>query len=470
MPAWLGPRLRSRLGLLAGLAVAALAAACARGVPDVGPEDIPRLERSVAASPDDLDLRTQLGVAYYRAERPRAARATLGRAVEAGATAGAAFLYLGLASEALEDWAGAREAYSRYLETGRFDPLKDDLRTRLALIVRRELQAEARATLAREAELSAQEPEPRSLAVFPLRFVGEREDLRPLSVALADMMTTDFSLVGGVTVLDRTRVSTLLQEMALTDAGFTAPATGARAGRLLRAEHVVQGAVTTLGEDALRMDASVLDPLRASAVADLVDEGRLQALFDVEKEIVFGVLDALDVPLTPAEREAIGENRAANLQAFLLYGRGLQALDRGDYREAAAFFQQAVQLDPGFARARTRAQEAAQLEVATATSAEEISVAAARELPGGEGPVGAAEVSALSPVHQGGTEDILQQTADELIPTPSSPLLGSGDPGEGSSQQAGNRDPAQEGQGQEGVTQTTTGVIRLTIRRPGEGP
>lgn len=434
---------------------------CIRAVPQVGPEDIPRLERAAAAAPRDLDVRVQLGIAYYRAERYDAARATLGRAVEEGATSGVAFLYLGLANEALQNWTGAREAYSRYLEVGRFDPLKDDLRARLALILRNELRQQARMAVERERELSAQPPTPRSVAVLPLRFVGENEELAPLQIALADMMITDLGLVGGITVLERVRVQSLLDEMALTEAGYAEPATGARAGRLLRAEHVVQGVLTTLGEEALRIDAAVVDPQAARTRSELTNEGRLQALFDVEKEVVFSVLDVLGVEITPAEREAITENRAENLLAFLAYGRGLQALDRGDYAQAAAFFQQAVQLDPSFGRAQQQAAQASQLQAAVQVTPQQVSQQAAQELQ--PAPVSGAAAEATAATTAGG-ETLLQQTANEIAPTPATQIVTAGAVQEGSTQQASARDPAQEGQRSEGVTQTTTFTLR--IRRP----
>ena len=192
---------------------------------------------------------------------------------------GAAFLYLGLSHEALENWSGAREAYSRYIEVGRLDPLKDELRGRLAMIVREELRAQARETLAQEAQISAQPPAPQSIAVFPMRYVSGPPELQPLQVAMADMMITDLSQAQVLTVLERTQIQTLLDEMALTESGLTEPATGARAGRVLRAEHVVQGALTALGNEGIRLDADVLQSAQGTTVGEVLAEDELEAIF-----------------------------------------------------------------------------------------------------------------------------------------------------------------------------------------------
>jgi tetratricopeptide (TPR) repeat protein len=89
------------------------------------------------------------------------------------------------------------------------------------------------------------------------------------------------------------------------------------------------------------------------------EDALLTRLFDLEKRIVFGVLDDLGVRPTRAEREAIDEVPTRNLQAFLAYARGLSAERAGNYLQAAQAFEQAVQIDPGFSQAAEQ-QEAAQ--------------------------------------------------------------------------------------------------------------
>ncbi|MBI4544938.1 MAG: tetratricopeptide repeat protein, partial [Gemmatimonadetes bacterium] len=367
--------------LLSACLMLASAAACARTVPTVGPDDIARLEDAVAAAPADLPAMTQLGVAYYRGDRPKDAQAILERVVGQTGASGVAFLYLGLAHEAQDNWTLARESYTRYLELGRSDALKEEIRARLVLVLRNEMRQQARLALEREAELTAQPATPRTIAVFPLRLVSEKPELEPLQVALADMIITDLQLSGALRLLERVRVQSLLDEMALTEAGYAEPATGARAGRLLGAEHVVQGVLATTGENAVRMDVSVLAAAEQRAAGELGNESPLEALFDLEKELVFGVLNVLGIELTAAEREAISENRAANLLAFLTYGNGLQAMDRGDYAEAVRLFQQAVQLDPSLGAARERQGEAAQLQRAGEVTPQQIAQTGLTELP-----------------------------------------------------------------------------------------
>jgi hypothetical protein len=85
-------------------------------------------------------------------------------------------------------------------------------------------------------------------------------------------------------------------------------------------------------------------------------------LFDLEKSVVFQLLAKMGVLLTPAESIAISERPTRDLQAFLLYSRGLESQDRGDFGAASVSFRAAARRDPSFQAAAQQAQssEAAQ--------------------------------------------------------------------------------------------------------------
>jgi tetratricopeptide (TPR) repeat protein len=338
-------RLRSFL-LLAALATMG---ACAAGLPNVEAVDVPRLEQEVAASPDDTGLQVQLGMAQYKAADYEAARASLQSAVDAGDDSGAAFLYLGLVQEELQDWSAARDAYNEYLDRGVSGPAVEEVRKRLTMIGRNLLRAQAQQALAQEQEITATGAiTDRSVAVLPMGFNSSREEYEPLVYALSDMMITDFKVSNALVVLERAQIQTLLDEMALTSAGYAEPGTGARAGRLLRAEHVFQGVLTTLGEEDLQTDVDVLNVPSTASAGQLTEAGILEQLFDMEKQVVIRTIrEILGVELTPAEEQAILENRMDNVLAFLAYGRGLRQMDLGNYEAAAAEFELAVQLGVG---------------------------------------------------------------------------------------------------------------------------
>jgi Tfp pilus assembly protein PilF/TolB-like protein len=487
------PVSRALARMLAFLAAGTALAACAAGLPEVQAVDLPHLEQAVAASPGDTDLRVQLGMAQFKAGEHGVARETLQGAVDAGNESGAAFLYLGMAHEELENWSGAREAYNRYLTVGQSGPGRAEVRKRLTLIGRNLLRAQARLALVQEQEITATAQfQPQSVAVLPMAFNSESAELEPLIYALSDMMITDLKVSNALVVLERMQIQTLLDEMALTTAGYAEAATGARAGRMLRAEHVFQGVLTTLGDQELQTDANVLNVPTSSSAGELTESARLERLFDMEKQIVIRTIrEVLGVELTPAEEQAILENRTDNLLAFLAYGRGLRRLDEGDYAGAQEEFELAASLDPSFRpTALARAETAALIDASIRTTADLSGVAGAT----GETTAGffrppaatttedlaSIGISPESPLGAGSTTSVrttgavrlntLGNVLEGVDPSPATTTLGLGSaelsryPTPEQSQPS-TREPIQEVLGQETITGSAEIVI--VIRRPG---
>jgi len=344
-------------------------AACGRGaVPAaVTPADIPALEAQAARRPENVDAQLKLARAYYAARRYPEARSALGRALSADPRNAEAEAYLGLTFEELAQFDSARAVYTRLLGSKPNRSVQRLLNGRLLLLTRRELQYAARQAIAREASLSATTPDPNTVAVMPFRYVGRDSTLRPLERGLAALVVTDLSRVRRLRLVERERLQILLDELKLAEGGRVDPATGARSGRLVGAGGMVQGQFQEVPTQSLRIDATVVRSTDAQISAAGSGADRLQALFDIEKAVVFQLLDRLGITLTPAERQAISERPTRDLQAYLLYSRGLEAQDRGDFAAAARSFQAAARIDPSFQQANQQA--AASQDAETATSA-----------------------------------------------------------------------------------------------------
>ena len=438
------------------LVAATLLTGCATAGMNTTPANIPSLEQKVAAQPDNADAATSLGIAYYNAKRFDDARTTLSKVVTVGTKNGNAYLYLGLADEELKDWSAAKTAYEQYLNVGTASSVKEQIRNRLAFVARQQLKQDAQAVLSHEQQISQEPPTPRTVAVMPFKLVGTSEDLAPLQTALSDMIITDLSVSPAITSIERVKVNAMVDEMLLSQAGLAEPETGARVGRLLKAENVVQGVLAQTGDKELRMDATVLNTARAQSTGTFGQNEQTDAIFDLEKAIVFNIFNTVGVTLTAAEREKINENRTGSLLAFLNYGRGLESLDKGNYSEAATFFRQASVLDPNFQNAKTQQVEATQLQQAQQTTTTDIANAAAPEV-----------------TQQVGTTDLLNTVGHEVVNSPGDDLpAGTGAP---SSPANAATNTAQN---QSANTNTSTGgtnspstatkaTIVITIPKPG---
>lgn len=334
--------------------VAASAAGCA--ATRSGGDSIARLEQARSEHPHSEAVLRSLGIAYYEAGRYAEARTTLDTAAKLEPDDGVAALYLGMAAEHLNDLPTARAAYATYLRVGHTRRVRSQLEARLAALSRREMQVAARSAIREERQLGALPGAPSTVAVLPLSFTGADTSLRPLSRGLAELMVTDLSRSSQITVVERARIQALLDEMKLQHGGATDAATNVRAGRILQAGRMVEGSIVQQGEQ-LRVDAAVID-VPTSRVAGSAADGRsLDQVLTLEKNVVFGLFDAMHVVLTTAEHDAIEQRPTKSLAAFLAYSRGLEREDQGRFDEANRLFDNAAHLDPAFDAARQKSAE-----------------------------------------------------------------------------------------------------------------
>jgi len=372
----------------------------------VSPADVAALEAQQARHPADPLQNLRLAQAYYAAGRFADARRTAARTLELQPANDEARVYLGLSYEGLAQFDSARATYTRLLAARPSKAVRRLLAGRLAMMTRAELVWAARQAIARESLLAQTPPSPNTVAVMPFQYVGSDSAIRPLERGLAALVVTDLSRVGQLRVVERARLQALLDELRLAHSDRLDPATGARSGRLVRAAEVVQGQFSSGPDSRLRIDASVVRAADAAVAATGSNADKLQALFDIEKGVVFQLLDRLGITLTPGERTAISERPTHDVTAFLLYSRGLEAADRGDFAAAAASFSAAAARDPGFTAASQQAAASQAAQTAAATPPAEIAAAA-----------GAASVTPETPGLGGGGGGALTSAINGAVPT-----------------------------------------------------
>jgi len=398
-----------------GFAAFALVGACAGApaAPPPAPADIPALEARRAQTPDDPAANLRLGEAYYSAKRYGDARAALGRTLLHQSDNTEALIYLGYTYEGLGQFDSARTVYTRIAASNPSGNTKKLINGRLALVAQHQLVYEARQALAQEATLSKTPPPPNTVAVMPFRYTGTDSTYAPLSRGLASLVVTDLSRVHSLRLLERERMQALLDEMKLTEAGQVDPATGARSGHLIGASQVVQGQFD-IQPNQVRVNATVVRTNDAGVAATGTGSDRLQALFDVEKQVVFQLLGKMGITLTPGEQTAISERPTRDLEAFLLYSRGLAAQDQGNFGAASQAFSAAAARDPGFSAAGAAAQSSVQASSATTTTPADVVSA---DLGGGAGAGGGTPAPDLTNTLTNTINNTVGSGATGIIPT-----------------------------------------------------
>jgi|GEM_PF-253711 len=308
-------------------------------------------DMALKETPDDPQVLKELGVIFHRRkDYPRAIRCLL-RPFLQDSTDGRTLFYLGTAYEAKGDRSRAMDIYRRYTSVSDDDDIRKDIQARMEHLILRQMEDEAQAVLEHEQAIPVDKLADNAVAVLYFKNLGKRQDLDPLQKGLADMIITDLTKVKKIRVVERLRLQKMLDEMGLGQTGIVEEESAPRMGKLLGASKIIKGAYLDTEKDGLRIDAGIVQAKDRKIGKPKQFKGQLQRVFQLEKNVVFGVVDQMGIKLSQAEKDAISVIPTENLLAFLAYSKGLDYQDKGMYREARQEFRKAVQLDPKFEKA-----------------------------------------------------------------------------------------------------------------------
>lgn len=332
------------LGLL-GLGF--LAGCVSIGNGPASPAEIPSLQEKAAREPENGAIKLRLAEALAAADRCEEALqfGREGAALEPADPTGP--LVIGSCMEAAGDLDGALRVYGNFLARNGNGPGTGAVEGRRTLA----LQARARevARLAASFEETLPPSDPQTVGVLPFLVDGDAR-YRSLSVGLAHMLTTDLALLQRFSMVERAELTALLQELEISPE-LLDPQTAARTGRMLRASRMVLGTLSVPSGGQAQLGGNVV--LETGEMAEpLTITGEVRDILDLEKSYALQIAEELGYQLSEAERQRILENRPGSIEAFLAFSQGLVEEDLGQFENAAAYYRDAVQADPGYGEAQ----------------------------------------------------------------------------------------------------------------------
>jgi tetratricopeptide (TPR) repeat protein len=254
---------------------------------------------------------------------------------------GLAFLHNGQRREAIETFESYRNKQEPLLEA--------EIQKQLTLIEIYDSVQLAKQALRQEKELGPQKAKSGTVAVFYFNDISKNNAFRHLQKAMAEMIITDLSQIQSLQVLERVRVQFLLAEMQLGETGLVDENTAPKFGRLLGAEKLIVG---TLESGSVVVKTSIASTMTEGVVGAFSVTAEMDKFFELQKEIVYNVLQVLEVTFTPEEEKRFSKYHTKSMKAVTYFGKGLDALDAGQWKDAGEFFNMAVKEDPDFELAR----------------------------------------------------------------------------------------------------------------------
>ena len=182
-----------------------------------------------------------------------------------------------------------------------------------------------------------------SLAVLPLDNLSGDASQQYLADGMTDELITSLGRIGALRVISQTTA------MEYKDAHKPLP----QIARELNVDAIVEGSVLRSG-DKIRIAAQLVEAPAEKQLWAQTYEGSMDDVLGLQNRVASAVAEQIRIKLTPTERTQLADAQNVNPAAY-------EALLKGNYlfrqvspettRKSLQYFEQAVKLDPKFARA-----------------------------------------------------------------------------------------------------------------------
>jgi serine/threonine protein kinase/tetratricopeptide (TPR) repeat protein len=185
-----------------------------------------------------------------------------------------------------------------------------------------------------------------SIAVLPLQNLSSEPEGAYFADGMTDEITTKLSKIQAINVVSHSAVTALK----------SLPGDAAETARRLGVRYLIEGSVRKSG-DQMRINVHLVDSSSGFDVWAEDFKGETKDVFSLQEQTALKIAQALDLKLSPTEKQAMGRRYTQNAQAYEAYiiGRALlEHENEPDKLEAArSHFEQALKFDPDYAPALT---------------------------------------------------------------------------------------------------------------------
>jgi TolB-like protein len=186
------------------------------------------------------------------------------------------------------------------------------------------------------------------VAVMPFENTTRDSTLDWLSMGIPETITNDLLAFKGIVLIERLQLRKVMDEQALQLTGAVDEATAVKVGELIGADIIVVGAFQKQAA-MVRLTARFVNVQSGDVLQTAKATGKLDAIFDLQDQIVQDLLKNLNVELKQSELEKLAEKPTESLEAYQHFGQGALLQAKKDYTGALKELQQASAADPEFA-------------------------------------------------------------------------------------------------------------------------
>lgn len=197
----------------------------------------------------------------------------------------------------------------------------------------------------------APKPKKQSTIAVP-KFLNITKDasVEWLSSGFAETLSTKMAGVGGLQLIERSRLSEAIKELKLQSTALVNPSSAKKLGLFVGAEYVIVGSYQKVG-DKVKADARKIEVETGKVVGAVDVTGSMESVLELQSDLAVKLINILGRSTSRTEIAMLEKHETDSVPAYEWNARGTQQNEMGNYDNAIISFTRALQLDGNYAAA-----------------------------------------------------------------------------------------------------------------------
>lgn len=195
---------------------------------------------------------------------------------------------------------------------------------------------------------SSLKPTKGTLAVLYFNNQSGKADYNSLQKGLALMLIDDYSKIKqkGFQIIERGKLQALMDELKLGVSGLVKPETAPRVGKLLGAESILSGNLSSGKEAELNVRPEMLNVIEKKSLEQKDVHGQIKEIVQIEKNILNNSIESLQIKVTKEERKLLDIPLSEKPKALDNLFKAVDLTDQDNWKDAEAFYIKSFTEDP----------------------------------------------------------------------------------------------------------------------------
>ncbi len=186
---------------------------------------------------------------------------------------------------------------------------------------------------------------------FENNSIFNADNYDPLKAGIAEMMISELSTIDLITIVERKRLHTILDELKMSQSGLTTNHS-IKAGKLVGADYLVFGSFIVTMKDKVRIDTRVVEVETGLTVKAEEVTGKTKKILIMIQKLGEKILQGIDKKLLENEKTTFIKGQKLDIDAVIWFSKGVAYRDMNKYDEAKECFTQALKIEPEYKQAK----------------------------------------------------------------------------------------------------------------------